>query len=491
MSDSSSYFDIQGKGIWEQYQNKLNEEDIVYKGVLQFHNKTTQFCLTEYELFRFKKNGELKKIELLTTSISLFNDNTILLQKNHKQVFLKSSPQNIKLWFEQIKNKCIQNNFRLDYDIGELIGQGQFANVYKITNKKNNQKYALKVFQKVALKNLNVDNVSVAKEIKIMRQLKHPGIIKIYEVYEDKEFICIVMELMQYSMKQQKKKHAEHQCAQIMLQLFMMLQYIHDHKIIHRDIKPDNILYKNQDTICICDFGLADYYNPMSVYQYQRCGTPGYVAPEVLRDQKYDYKVDVYSAGIILYTLLVGKQPFSAHSQNKVVQLNYHGKIDFAQVKASDLCLSFLKSVLSINPQTRPSAYEVLHHEWFFKTLGESNYFYMLNNNGKQVQNIQPVSKEIQNFQAIQSMMDEEQDESSNSKIQIEIPQPTTQYRNNNNCYYQSSMPQQQQHQQSLQIAIDNIQEAIKQIKIKQQVRDLNYLTQMLHMQHKEMSGID
>ena len=103
------------------------------------------------------------------------------------------------------------------------------------------------------------------------------------------------------------KINTERQWALVTLQIFKTLRFIHENKIIHRDIKPDNILLKDADNIAICDFGLADYYNPQSVYQYQRCGTPGYVAPEILRDMKYDYKVDVYSTGIILYTMIVGK----------------------------------------------------------------------------------------------------------------------------------------------------------------------------------------
>lgn len=100
-----------------------------------------------------------------------------------------------------------------------------------------------------------------------MRMLKHPRIIKIYEIYEDQEYLFLILELMQTSLKN-AKINTERQWALVTLQIFKTLRFIHENKIIHRDIKPDNILLKDADNIAICDFGLADYYNPQSVYQY-------------------------------------------------------------------------------------------------------------------------------------------------------------------------------------------------------------------------------
>lgn len=116
------------------------------------------------------------------------------------------------------------------------------------------------------------------------------------------------------------------------------------------------------DEICIADFGLADYYNASGKYLFTRCGTPGYVAPELLQDKLYDYKVDVFSVGILMYLLITGHPPFEGKDYDEVVIKNYRGKIDYDRVKLSEHGLSLLKGLLNLNPIERLSAQEALHH---------------------------------------------------------------------------------------------------------------------------------
>lgn len=151
----------------------------------------------------------------------------------------------------------------------------------------------------------------ILKEINILKQLKHDGVIKLKEVHEDEPMVFLVLELLRggnfrNKIMQPKLAYNEDYCSAVFSRLLKALAFIHSQGIIHRDIKADNILLKTSDNdieISIADFGLADYFNEDCDYVFRRCGTPGYVAPEILYDWKYDYKIDVFSAGVILYSL--------------------------------------------------------------------------------------------------------------------------------------------------------------------------------------------
>lgn len=118
---------------------------------------------------------------------------------------------------------------------------------------------------------------------------------------------------------------------------------MHKSGIIHRDIKPQNILFRNSfDDIVLADFGLADFYRKDGQYLFKRCGTPGFVAPEVLHDKLYDYKVDVFSVGVIMYLLLTGKQPFRSNNLDEIVQLNYDCAVDYGCLEISKDALNLL-----------------------------------------------------------------------------------------------------------------------------------------------------
>lgn len=142
-----------------------------------------------------------------------------------------------------------------------------------------------------------------------MRNLDHPNIIKLYEVYETDNHINLVLELLKggelFDKILQKTFFTEQDAAVLMHKLLDALAYMHGKGMMHRDLKPENLILASatDDTdVKIVDFGLATYVD-QEEQLFKRCGTPGYVAPEVLADEDYDYKVDVYSAGLILYIL--------------------------------------------------------------------------------------------------------------------------------------------------------------------------------------------
>jgi len=144
-------------------------------------------------------------------------------------------------------------------------------------------------------------------EIRIMRKLDHPFICKLFEVYESDDNVVMVLELIEgeklFNYIINAKRLTEKETAIIMKQLLLILYYLESKKVIHRDIKPENILFKRDDRgrikIKLIDFGLSTFHSKRDIIK--KCGTAGYVAPEILNNENYDYKVDLYSAGIIMF----------------------------------------------------------------------------------------------------------------------------------------------------------------------------------------------
>ena len=130
------------------------------------------------------------------------------------------------------------------------------------------------------------------------------------------------------------------------------------------------------EDVVITDFGLADFYSPTGNYMFSRCGTPGFVAPEVLQDKAYDFKVDIFSVGCLMFNLLTGKSPFRGTAYDEVVMRNYHCKIDYESIEGdvSSECLQLIKQLLHPKPQYRPAARVILKHHWFLKNLDKSRY---------------------------------------------------------------------------------------------------------------------
>ena len=142
-----------------------------------------------------------------------------------------------------------------------------------------------------------------------MRHLDNEYIIKLYEVYESDQHIYLVLELLNggelFSKIAKKTRYSEKDACSLMKNLLNALDYLHSKGIMHRDLKLENLILKqanNDVDVKIVDFGLATILNSND-WLFKRCGTPGYVAPEILADEKYDQKVDVFSAGVILYIL--------------------------------------------------------------------------------------------------------------------------------------------------------------------------------------------
>ena len=251
-------------------------------------------------------------------NILLFNPEYINYEKLNKNKF--------DVNFKKLKLEY-KNGYRVlftkEYYPIEIIGAGAFGLVVQVIQIKTGQKMAVKIINKNKVSdNSNADYLN--KEVRILNSLDNPRIMKIYDILDNRHYFFIFMELIEGGNLKDLiiKRYLDNntylfrdsECSQIMKGILEALNYLHKKNIIHRDIKPENILFKNKDdlsSVILCDFGLAYQLNEYENSTTGSCGTTIYMAPEILLKKNYDYLVDSFSAGIVLYILCSGgKHPF-------------------------------------------------------------------------------------------------------------------------------------------------------------------------------------
>ena len=145
-------------------------------------------------------------------------------------------------------------------------------------------------------------------ELDILKLLNHPNIIKLHSVYEGQNHVYFVLDLLSggelFERIMEKGHYSERDTAALFVQIIRALSYLHSIGIMHRDIKPENLIFREKDSyeLVLADFGLAEFANKKDKI-FKRCGTPGYVAPEILNDKPYDTKSDIFAAGVLLYIM--------------------------------------------------------------------------------------------------------------------------------------------------------------------------------------------
>ena len=172
-------------------------------------------------------------------------------------------------------------------------------------------------------------------EINIMRRLDQENIITLHEVHENESYIHLIVEVLKggelFDRVAENGAFTEKDTCLLMIKLLNALKYLHSKGIMHRDLKLENLILRDNDNnydVKLADFGLAAFVS-QSDQLFKRCGTPGYVAPEILNDQKYDQKVDIFSAGIIFYIILTGTSPFPGRSYNEILMKNKNCQVNF------------------------------------------------------------------------------------------------------------------------------------------------------------------
>jgi len=240
--------------------------------------------------------------------------------------------------------------------------------VRKAVKKETGEVFAVKIIEK----NQSEEELQLLqREIDIMQKLDHKNIISLEEVYDDKETIYLVMELVQggelFDQIVSRGTYAESDAANIVRQILDAVNYMHENGIAHRDLKPENLLCSGDEynTIKVTDFGLSKDFGSASLRT--SCGTPDYVAPEVLRGQPYDNSVDVWSIGVITYILLCGFPPFYGNTDQQIFEKILKVDYDFPSPdwdQISSEAKDFIRKILIHDPTKRPTAAEALDGDW-------------------------------------------------------------------------------------------------------------------------------
>ncbi|KAM9426754.1 serine/threonine-protein kinase DCLK2-like [Pholidichthys leucotaenia] len=269
-------------------------------------------------------------------------------------------------------NKSVSSSIINDkYKVGKVIGDGNFAVVKECVERSTGQEYALKIIDKARCcgKEHLIEN-----EVAVLRRVRHPSIIQLIEVDETPTQLFLVMELVKggdlFDAITSSTKYSEHDASAMVFNLAGAIKYLHCMNIVHRDIKPENLLVceypDGTKSLKLGDFGLATVVEgPL----YTVCGTPTYVAPEIIAETGYGLKVDIWAAGVIAYILLCGFPPFRSENnvQEELFDQILKGKLEFPSPDWDTISLPakmLISQMLQVNVDARFTAEEVLSHPW-------------------------------------------------------------------------------------------------------------------------------
>merc|ERR1719230_1774590 len=249
-----------------------------------------------------------------------------------------------------------------NYHLLHLIGQGCFGKVFKGRRKFTGQIVALKFISKRGKPEKDLQNLRL--EIGILQRLDHPNIIRLLDSFETNTDFVVVTEFAYgelFEIFQDDKKLPEDEVRNVARQLTQALSYLHSQKIIHRDMKPQNVLVGANDTVKLCDFGFARVMSLNTVVLTSIKGTPLYMAPELVQEKPYDCSADLWSLGVICYELFVGQPPFYTNSLISLIHLIVQNPVQYPDNMSPDF-KSFLQGLLQKNPKQRLGWPDLLYH---------------------------------------------------------------------------------------------------------------------------------
>uniref|UniRef100_A0A4W3H5E7 non-specific serine/threonine protein kinase n=1 Tax=Callorhinchus milii TaxID=7868 RepID=A0A4W3H5E7_CALMI len=255
------------------------------------------------------------------------------------------------------------------FQVMEVLGCGAFSEVYLAKERESGKLVALKCVQK---KDKDGKNKALENEIAVLRKIKHENIVSLEDVYETPTHFYLSMQLVSggelFDRILERGVYTEKDASNLIQQVLKAVQYLHKNGVVHRDLKPENLLYFNTDEnskIMISDFGLSKT-EEMGIMS-TACGTPGYVAPEVLAQKPYNKTVDCWSIGVIAYILLCGYPPFYEDTESRLFYRISNAEYEFDSPFWDDISTSakdFIRHLLEKVPEKRFNCEQALRHPW-------------------------------------------------------------------------------------------------------------------------------
>ncbi|SCU97829.1 LAFA_0G13564g1_1 [Lachancea sp. 'fantastica'] len=281
-----------------------------------------------------------------------------------------------KKFFNKISGNPNSYVNKVDYVFGRTLGAGAFGVVRQARKVSTGENVAVKILLKKALTGNDVQMQMLYDELSILQKLDHPNIVKFRDWFESKDKFYIVIQLATggelFDRILEKGKFTEGDATTIVYQILKAVEYLHSRNIVHRDLKPENLLYLTKEAdspLVLSDFGIARELNSDEELIRKAAGSMGYVAPEVLTTEGHGKPCDVWSLGVVTYTLLCGYSPFVAESAEGFLEECTSGRYPVTFHKPywssiSEEAQDFILQALTVDPFQRPTAVQLLQHPW-------------------------------------------------------------------------------------------------------------------------------
>ena len=390
------------KSVIEESLQEINEFTKIEKIDEDSNNKNNNSISFDSKKNKSNILNDKKKIdkEIIENNNKNNNDNILIFPeyKNQIEIHNENDEDNNSNKPLAYKSSSLQRDIRFFYKFKGFIGEGHFASVRTAYKKREYSSHKLFAIKSISLKNLNEKERSdLIREVDIISHLEHPYIIKFYETFHDQFYFHIITELcrgnnLNKRLKKNGRRMKEEHARIIIMKLLHAINYCHSSGVVHRDLKPDNIVFEspnNEDeeeeeqennnfNIKIIDFGLSALIDKKEKL-HTILGTPYYMAPEVLKGE-YNEKCDIWSIGAIAYYLLTGSEPFKGDTSNIIFAKILYVEPDYNPEKfknVSQNAIDFIKKCFVKNPDERFGSQEGLKHPWFepiFKKLYAPKY---------------------------------------------------------------------------------------------------------------------
>ncbi|KAI1713213.1 protein kinase domain-containing protein [Ditylenchus destructor] len=261
------------------------------------------------------------------------------------------------------------------YEVESTIGKGNYAVVKLARHRITKTEVAIKIVDKRRLDSENL--AKVYREIQVLKHIKHPHIIKLYQVMETKAMIYLVTEYAPngeiFDLISKQRRLTEDNAREKFWQIISAVQYLHNFNIVHRDLKAENLLLDSNFQIKLADFGFSNFYNKSETLN-TFCGSPPYAAPEVFEGKRYaGPEIDIWSLGVVLYVLVCGVLPFEGTNLQFLRDRVLSGRIRIPYFMSSD-CENLIRRMLTLDPAKRPTIEQIKKHRWMKPAIYEDRY---------------------------------------------------------------------------------------------------------------------